>query len=227
MSVHCGWEKHNWRKIHFINQEYSKLAFSHTHPSYLWHTLWVLHVKQFKLVCVILTVNKQKEQKKNMSLKTHLSWGFSACSSVATTRRSTKAQAPPSCVAASSRSIMVTSSRNICRQRRRSCTRSSRPIIRQSSSRTCSRPSWKRGECWNKTASSHSIFAPTDISTQFLLVIVCVCVRACMNACVCMHVCVGACMCMYDTDQCRTHLNSLWFLCVWGWVGCLSISYFI
>ena len=36
-------------------------------------------------------------------------------------------------------------------------------------------------------------------------VCVCVCVRACVRACVRM---------MYDTDQCRTHLNSLcFFLC--------------
>ena len=28
-----------------------------------------------------------------------------------------------------------------------------------------------------------------------------------------------ACMCMYDTDQCCTHLNSLWFLCMLGGGG--------
>ena len=27
---------------------------------------------------------------------------------------------------------------------------------------------------------------------------------------------------MYDTDQCRTHLNSLWFLCVFGGGGGVS-----
>ena len=40
--------------------------------------------------------------------------------------------------------------------------------------------------------------------------------RVCMHACVC--VCVRACM-MYDTDQCHIHLNSLWFVCVWGGGG--------
>ena len=48
------------------------------------------------------------------------------------------------------------------------------------------KPNWK-------PSSSHSIFAPTNISIQFLL--------------------EYACM-MYDTDQCHTHLNSLWFLCL-------------
>ena len=28
--------------------------------------------------------------------------------------------------------------------------------------------------------------------------------------------CACACM-MYETDQCRTHLNLLWFLCMLGW----------
>ena len=40
-----------------------------------------------------------------------------------------------------------------------------------------------------------------------MCVCVCVCVRARARACACM---------MYATDQCRTHLNSLWFLCVLG-----------
>ena len=55
-----------------------------------------------------------------------------------------------------------------------------------------------------KHSFSHGIFAPSHISTQFLLQSVCVCVRA--------HACM-----IYDTDQRRTHLNSLLlFLCVWG-----------
>ena len=49
-----------------------------------------------------------------------------------------------------------------------------------------------------KPSSSHSISAPTNINTQFLLVIVyvCVCVRACVRAraCVCVCVCVRACV---------------------------------
>ena len=28
---------------------------------------------------------------------------------------------------------------------------------------------------------------------------------------------------MYDTDQCRTHLNSLWFVCVW----CVCVGVFV
>ena len=56
--------------------------------------------------------------------------------------------------------------------------------------------------------SSRGIFAPTNINTQFLLVLqsLCVCVSLCV-VCVCM--CTHTCM-MYDTDQCCTHLNLLW-----------------
>ena len=49
------------------------------------------------------------------------------------------------------------------------------------------KPNWK-------PSSSHSIFIPTNIGTQFLLLslYICVCVCACMRACVCacMHACV-------------------------------------
>ena len=65
------------------------------------------------------------------------------------------------------------------------------------------KPNWK-------PSSSHSIFSPTNINTQFLIqlvcvcVCVCVCVRACARALVCMrlHVracvrgCVRACVCV-------------------------------
>ena len=48
---------------------------------------------------------------------------------------------------------------------------------------------------------------------------VCVCVRVvclCVCVCVCVRARARACM-MYDTDQCRTHLNSLcgFVWCVW------------
>ena len=73
------------------------------------------------------------------------------------------------------------------------------------------KPNWK-------PSSSHSIFIPTNISTQFLLqsecvcvcvcvccVVLCVellvCVCACMRACVC--ACVRACVCDSDRDRDR------------------------
>ena len=66
----------------------------------------------------------------------------------------------------------------------------------------------------------------SNMSNQFLLVTVCVCVRARARVCVCVCVCVcvHACMCvracmMYNTDQCHIHLNSFWFVCVWGGGG--------
>ena len=70
------------------------------------------------------------------------------------------------------------------------------------------KPNWK-------PPSSHSIFAPSNISTQFLLQSLCVRVHACMRAreCTCM---------MYDTDQCHTHLNC--GFCSWGGVGGLSFD---
>ena len=47
---------------------------------------------------------------------------------------------------------------------------------------------------------------------------VCVCVVVCVVVCVCVCVCVWLCVCvrMYNTDQCCTHLNSLWLLRVFG-----------
>ena len=44
----------------------------------------------------------------------------------------------------------------------------------------------------------------------------CVCVRVYVYICA---LCVCARACVYDTDQCRTHLNSLWFLFVCMGVG--------
>ena len=56
-----------------------------------------------------------------------------------------------------------------------------------------------------KRSSSHSIFTPTNINTQFLLQSYCVCV------CVCVCVCASM---MYDTDQCQAQSNSLQCVCV-------------
>ena len=55
------------------------------------------------------------------------------------------------------------------------------------------KPNWK-------SSFSHSIFAPTNINTQFLLQSVCVCVCVCVCACVfvCVCVCVCACVCAVD-----------------------------
>ena len=68
------------------------------------------------------------------------------------------------------------------------------------------KPSWK-------PSSSHSIFAPTNINTQFLLQSVCVCVCVCVRvrACVrehvraCVRVCVRVCVLLTD-------LRSVWFV---------------
>ena len=49
-------------------------------------------------------------------------------------------------------------------------------------------------------------------------VVLCVCVCVCVCVCACVRACVLACArMMYDTDQCRTHLNSLWVLCGLEW----------
>ena len=49
------------------------------------------------------------------------------------------------------------------------------------------KPNWR-------PSSSHSISAPTNISTQFLLQSLCVCVRACVRACI--RACVRVCECV-------------------------------
>ena len=74
------------------------------------------------------------------------------------------------------------------------------------------KPNWK-------PSSSHSIFIPTNISTQFLLqsLCVCVCVRACVRACVrvCVRACVHACMhvCM--------HVHACVHTCTYSSATCL------
>ena len=72
------------------------------------------------------------------------------------------------------------------------------------------KPNWK-------PSSSHSIYAPTNINTQFLLQSVCVCV------CVCVHMSMCACMCMCVCGGGGGGIFPYGALCVFWWDCALRV----
>ena len=79
------------------------------------------------------------------------------------------------------------------------------------------KPNWK-------PSSSHSISAPPNINTQFL--VVCVCVCACVRACVRVWYCV--CVCACGTVCVCVCVCGVWCVCVCGawsvWSMCVCVS---